>query len=243
MSNPQELEILFKDDHFVAVNKPAGLLVHPSPIDRREKNFAVRILRDQIGQMVYPVHRLDRPTSGVLLFALNPEISKKTALLFQTGQVWKKYIAVVRGYVPEQGTIDHPLKEVKDRYVRRRNDLTEKTYPAVTDFKRLAAVEIPFAVDKYPTSRYSLAALFPKTGRRHQLRRHMTHISHPIIGDTRYGKDVHNKFFITQFHCKSLLLAALELAFIHPETGADMLLTATPNPDFDLIIKEFNWQI
>lgn len=243
MKTPRELEILYKDDHFVAVNKPAGLLVHRSPIDRKEKIVAVQMIRNQIGQPVYPVHRLDRPTSGVLLFALSPEIAKQTALLFQTGQVRKKYIAVVRGYIPEQGTVDHPLKEIKDRYIRRKSDLIEKTYPAVTDYKRLSIIKLPFAVDKYPTSRYSLAELIPKTGRRHQLRRHMKHLSHPIIGDSRYGKDVHNKFFITQFNCRGLLLAAVELSFIHPETGMDVIIIAAPSPDFDLILKEFDWQI
>jgi tRNA pseudouridine65 synthase len=225
------------------VNKPAGLLVHRSPIDRKEKNFAVQILRNQIGQQIYPIHRLDRPTAGVLLFALSPEIAKKTAELLQTGLVLKTYIAVVRGYIPETGTINHPLKEIKDRYVRRRNDLIEKTYPAVTDFRRLATIELPYAVDKYPTSRYSLVKLIPKTGRRHQLRRHMKHLSHPIIGDSRYGKDIHNKFFITTFNCSGMLLAAVKLAFIHPVTGADLLITAQPNPDFDLILQKFSWQV
>ncbi len=247
MEHTHELEILYKDEHFVAVNKPAGLLVHRSPIDKREKKFALQMVRNQIGQRVYPVHRLDRPTSGVLLFALSPEIAKETAQLFQNGQILKKYIAVVRGYIPEQGTVDHPVKEIKDRYIKRRarlkNDPHIKTYPAVTDFKRLAKIELPFAVDKYPTTRYSLAELIPKTGRRHQLRRHMKHLSHPIIGDTRYGKDVHNKFFVNRFNCKGLLLAAVEMNFTHPETGSDVLITATPDRALTLILKQFNWNI
>ncbi|MCD6586442.1 MAG: pseudouridylate synthase [Desulfobacteraceae bacterium] len=243
MTNTQELDILYKDEQFIAVNKPSGLLVHRSPIDKREKTFAVQMIRNQINQQVYPVHRLDRPTSGVLLFALNSEIAKKFAHLFQTGQVRKKYIAVVRGYIPEQGTIDHPLKEIKDRYIRRKKDFTEKTYPAITKFNRLATIELPFAVDKYPTSRYSLAELSPKTGRRHQLRRHMKHLSHPIIGDTRHGKDVHNKFFLNQFNCKRLLLAAVEMGFTHPKTGIDVLITASPNRAFTLILERFNWKI
>ncbi len=236
-----KLEILYKDENFVAINKPSGLLVHRSPIAKKEKKFALQMVRNQIGQRVYPVHRLDRPTSGVLLFALTPKIAKKTALLFQTHQIRKKYLAVVRGYIPKQGTINHPVKEVKDRYIRRQTKQENKTYPAVTDFKRLATIELPFAIDKYPTSRYSLAELIPKTGRRHQLRRHMKHLSHPIIGDTRYGKDIHNKFFFNQFHCKRLLLAAIEIMFIHPMTGTDIYITAALDGEFSSIIQQFNW--
>lgn len=242
-----QLEIIYKDENFVAINKPSGLLVHRSPIDKKEKKFALQMVRNQIGQRVYPVHRLDRPTSGVLLFALNSETAKKFAHLFQTGQVQKKYIAVVRGYIPEKGTVDHPVKKIKDQYIRhqikQKDDSNEKIYPAVTVFKQLAKIKLPFAVDKYPSSRYSLAELIPKTGRRHQLRRHMKHLSHPIIGDTRYGKDVHNKFFVNQFNCKGLLLAAVEMHFIHPETGTDVLITAAPNQTFSLILKQFNWNI
>ena len=259
MTNAPELEILYQDDHFVAINKPSGLLVHRSPIAKREKIFALQLVRDQIGQRVFPVHRLDRPTSGVLLFAFSPETANLTSQLFQTGQIQKKYIAVVRGYIPEQGTIDHPVKEIKDRYIKRRkknnNDsnikLTIKPdikrFPAVTEFKQLATIELPFSVDKYPTSRYSLAELMPKTGRRHQLRLHMKHLSHHMIGDTRYGKDVHNKFFLNQFNCRRLLLAAVEMKFIHPITGTDVVITAAPDGRFDgefsLILQKFNWNI
>ena len=249
MEYTHELEILYKDENFVAINKPSGLLVHRSPIAKREKQFALQMVRDQIGQRVFPVHRLDRPTSGVLLFALCPETANLTAQLFQAGQIHKKYIAVVRGYIPEQGTVDHPLKEIKDRYIKRqtrqKNDPNIKpdikTYPAVTNYKQLAKIELPFTVDKYPTSRYSLVELIPKTGRRHQLRRHMKHLSHPIIGDTRYGKDIHNKFFLNQFHCKRLLLAAVEMTFIHPMTGADVVIKAAPDGEFSSILQKFNW--
>jgi tRNA pseudouridine65 synthase len=249
MEYTHELEILYKDENFVAINKPSGLLVHRSPIAKREKQFALQMVRNQIGQRVFPVHRLDRPTSGVLLFALCPETANLTAQLFQAGQIQKKYIAVVRGYIPEQGTVDHPLKEIKDRYIKRqtrqKNDPNIKPdikiYPAVTNYKQLAKIELPFTVDKYPTSRYSLVELIPKTGRRHQLRRHMKHLSHPIIGDTRYGKDVHNKFFLSQFNCKRLLLAAVEMTFIHPMTGADVVIKAAPDGEFSSILQKFNW--
>ena len=126
-----------------------------------------------------------------------------------------------------------------------------KRYPAVTEFKQLATIELPFSVDKYPPSRYSLAELIPKTGRRHQLRLHMKHLSHHMIGDTRYGKDVHNKFFLNQFNCRRLLLAAVEMKFIHPITGTDVVITAAPDGKFDgkfdrefsSIIQQFNWTL
>jgi tRNA pseudouridine65 synthase len=187
--------------------------------------------------------------------------------LFQEGNIQKKYIAVVRGYIPQQGTIDHPVKEIKDRYIKRRKKQNNdpnikltikpdgkpdiKRHPAVTKFKQLAAIELPFRVDKYPTSRYSLAELIPETGRRHQLRLHMKHLSHHIIGDTRYGKDIHNKFFLHQFNCSRLLLAAVEIKFTHPITRTDVVITAAPdgkfdgkfNGEFSLILQEFNWNL
>lgn len=246
MTTPNPLEILYQDDYFVAVNKPPGLLVHRSPIDKREKQFALQMVRNQVGCRVYPVHRLDRPTSGVLLFALSSDIAGQAGQLYKTGQIRKKYIAVVRGFIPERGTIDHPVKEVKDRYLRPKNqpgNQAAKIFAAITDYRQLAKIELPFAVDKYNTARYSLAALYPKTGRRHQLRLHMKHISHHIIGDTKYGKDVHNKFFVGQFNCKGLLLSAVKLSFVHPVTKADVTITAPPNTSISLIIKQFNWNI
>ncbi len=241
MTQSEQLEIIFKDQYFVAVNKPSGLLVHRSPVDKKENWFALQVVRDQIGKYVYPIHRLDKPTSGVLLFALTSEAANKTSVLFKTGQIRKKYIAVVRGYVKEGGTINHPLKEVKDKRIRGWNSETQPKYSAVTGYKSLAKIELPYHVDKYPTSRYSLVKLFPKSGRRHQLRRHMKHISHPIIGDTKYGKDSHNKFFKNHFNCNGLLLAAVELQFRHPVTGTDVTITANFNSEFHSILAKFNW--
>lgn len=247
MTIPDSLEIIYQDDYFVAINKPSGLLVHRSPIDRREKKFALQMVRNQVGCHVYPVHRLDRPTSGVLLFALSSEVAKQTAELFKIGQIRKKYIAIVRGYIPEKGAIDHPVKEVKDRYLRKHknqpDDQPVKTFSAQTDYQQLAKIELPFAVDKYNTARYSLVALYPKTGRRHQLRYHMKHISHHIIGDTKYGKDVHNKFFVHQFNAKGLLLSAVKLTFTHPITRKDVTITASLSESVSKIIKQFNWNI
>lgn len=240
------LEILYQDDWFVAVNKPPGLLVHRSPLDPGETRFALQMVRDQIARPVYPVHRLDKPTSGVLLFAFSPEMLKQTAPLFQTGLAVKKYLAVVRGHLPEEGTLHHPVKEIRDRFLRPRRkqgrNAPVKRIDAVTDYRRLAAVEVPVSVDKYSSSRYSLAALMPKTGRRHQLRQHMKHLSHPIIGDTRYGKGIHNRFFAREFNCRTLLLSAVELGFPHPATGTPVRIQARPHGDFRMILKCFEWE-
>ena len=241
------LEIIYRDEYFIAVDKPPGLLVHRSPIDRKERRFALQMVRNLVNRHVYPAHRLDRPTSGVLLFALSPEVLKQTAALFQAGLVAKKYLAVVRGYIPEKGTIIHPVKEIRDRFLCPKDgqaaEPAGKKPDAITGYLRLATVELPVPVDKYPATRYSLAALYPGTGRRHQLRQHMKHISHPIIGDTKYGKDVHNKFFAREFNCRGLLLSAVELNFTHPVTGKTVTIQAPPHPDFALILNRFNWNI
>jgi tRNA pseudouridine65 synthase len=237
----KSLEILYRDDYLVAVNKPSGLLVHRSPVDRREKKAALQMLRDQIGRRVYPVHRLDRPTSGVLLFALSPETVRNISNVFQSRKVKKRYIAVVRGYIPESGTIDHPVKEVKDRYIKSQDQDTKNKYPAITIYKRLGTIELPVAVDKYPVTRYSLVELFPLTGRRHQLRYHMKHISHHIIGDTWYGKTSHNRFFRNEFQCNQLLLCAKELAIPHPETGEKIRIVAPLSLSFHRVVESFQW--
>jgi len=155
------LEILYQDAYLVAINKPSGLLVHKSPIDKHETRFALQELRDQIGQYVYPVHRLDKPTSGVLLFALSAEIAQMMSLLFRSSEVKKEYIAIVRGYIEEQGLIDYPLKQMLDTKEQKKLGITKEEQEAKTAFKRLAIVELPYAVSRYPVARYSLVKLFP----------------------------------------------------------------------------------
>ena len=242
--NPTEaepLEILYRDDLVVAINKPSGLLVHRSPIDRRETRFAVQELRNQLGQYVYPVHRLDKPTSGVLLFALNPETAKHLSMQFQQHSVDKTYLAVTRGYFPEQGRLDHPLREKADKRVDQHRTQDSAPQAAVTDYRRLATVELNVAVDRYPQSRYSLVQLKPVTGRRHQLRRHCKHLGHPIIGDAKHGKGVHNRYFAEHLACPRLLLACNELKLIHPN-GGELRLRAGLDPIFSGLIHRFGWQ-
>ncbi|MCY7294330.1 tRNA pseudouridine(65) synthase TruC [Alteromonas sp. a30] len=213
------LPILYQDDAIVAVDKSPGLLVHRSLIDKRETRFAMQMVRDQIGQHVYPVHRLDRPTSGVLLFALSSGIARELGVQFSENQVQKRYTAIVRGYTDESGFIDYALKEELDKIADKLADKNKDAQPAQTAYQRLATFELPFAVGRYASARYSLLSLSPKTGRKHQLRRHMAHISHPIIGDTTHGDGKHNKFVRQQFHFQGLALNATSMSLHHPVTN------------------------
>jgi tRNA pseudouridine65 synthase len=239
MSQP-ELSILYQDALLVAVHKPAGLLVHRSPIDRHETRFALQLLRDQLGCRVYPVHRLDKPTSGVLLFGLSPEGARAAALSFAAGAVRKSYLAVVRGVPEQQGRIDHPLFEEPDR-LDYPNSPERGAQPALTEFRRLASVELPCAVGRYASSRYALLELHPLTGRRHQLRRHCKHIFHPIIGDSKYGEGRHNRFFREYFGCHRLLLAATEIRLPHPESGAELRISAPLEASFATLLIQLGW--
>jgi len=212
------LSICYQDEYLVAVHKPAGMLVHRSWLDRHETRFLMQTLRDQLGCHVYPLHRLDRPTSGLVLFALSAEVARLGANLFSDRQVSKRYLALVRGYVDGEGIIDYPLKEELDKIADAQADQDKAAQPAVTRYRCLQQGELPFAVGRYPTSRYSLVELFPETGRKHQLRRHMAHLRHPIVGDTTHGDGRHNRFFREQFGIHRLLLTATGLSFIHPVT-------------------------
>lgn len=189
------LTILHRDDWLIAVHKPAGLLVHRTQIDAHETLNAMTMLRNQIGAWVYPVHRLDKPVSGILLFALDPVTAHHLTVAFQQQNTRKSYLAITRGYCPPSGTIDYPLKEQNDPATDRLAIPDKEAQSAITHFMRLATVELPEPVGRYPTARYSLMHLQPITGRKHQLRRHMKHIFHPIVGDTTHGDGCHNRFF------------------------------------------------
>ena len=234
------LDILYRDDHLIAIDKPAGLLVHRSEVDRHETRFAIQLLRDQIGRRVQPVHRLDRGTSGVLLFAFEPDVTRSLSAQFEAGTVEKAYLAVVRGGPPESGRIAHPLSRMRDEPGA--SAVTSQAQDALTDYRRLATVELPFAVDRYPAARYALMALYPRTGRRHQLRRHMKHIAHPVIGDATHGKGVHNRFFQQQFGCCRMLLACVALGFRHPISNAPIMIRSGPGGEFAALVERFVWE-
>ena len=237
----EELEILYQDKELVVVNKPSGLLVHRSMIDRHETRFAIQIVRDQIGQYVFPLHRLDKPTSGVLIFALSSEVARMAGEQFQKGDIGKTYRAVVRGYAPESGVIDHALKEELDKMTDRKARQDKPPQEAVTDFCRLATVELPVQIDRYPNSRYSLVEVKPRTGRKHQIRRHMKHIAHPIVGDAKHGKGNHNRYFAEHFHAGRLLLHCTQMTMKHPLSGELLAFDAPMDETFRQLLHRFGW--
>ena len=233
---------IHRDDWLLAVHKPAGLLVHRSPIDRHETEFALQYARGlNGGEHVYPVHRLDRPTSGLLVFARDPHTASVLGKAWMAGEVSKTYLALVRGWAPEQGVIDHPLREHATD--RRSKDESLPLRDATTRYERLATTEIAVEIEGYPSSRYSLVQLFPQTGRKHQLRRHMQHISHPIIGDTNYGRTRHNRYFAERFGYSRLMLAATGVTFAHPATGAPLMLRCAPEPSFLQMLAIFGGEL
>lgn len=238
----ETLPILYRDDFLVAVHKPSGLLVHRSVLDVHEERFAVQILRDQIGRHVHPVHRLDKGTSGVLLFALDRETAALVSSAFERQAVRKTYLAVVRGHPPAEGLIDHPLTRRFDDAERRPDTAADTpAQDAVTHFHRLATTELPYRVDRYPTSRYALVELSPTTGRRHQIRRHLKHISHPIIGDATFGKGRHNRLFAELFGVARLLLACTRMQLAHPRSGEALDLSAPLAEDFACVLDALGW--
>ncbi|TKT90452.1 pseudouridine synthase [Dyadobacter frigoris] len=232
VSSPVPLEIIYRDADLVAINKPHGLLVHRSFIAADTSEFAVQILRDQIGQKVYPVHRLDRKTSGVLLFALNDRMNSLMQIQFQEGKVEKHYRAIVRGFTPDYLEIDYPLKR-DDGVVQE----------AFTAFETLQKKELDLPFGKHPTSRYSLVDLHPTTGRMHQLRKHMAHIFHPIIGDRPHGCNKQNKFFKEYFEMDSMLLHAREIKFVHPDNQNILSISANYQSEFERMLNALEFQI
>lgn len=224
------LEIIYQDAYLVAINKPHDLLVHQSPIARNAEEFAIQLLRYQIGQKVYPVHRLDRKTSGVLLFALDKETNKALTEQFTSQTTTKKYWAIVRGFSPEELTIDYPL--FKDNGVLQN---------AITKIKTLDQVEIDLPFGKHQTSRYSIIEAEPLTGRMHQIRKHMAHIFHPIIGDRPHGCNKQNKLWLEKFEMKTMLLHAHSLSFQHPKNFETITISAKPSAVFLKVIDQLNF--
>jgi tRNA pseudouridine65 synthase len=221
-----ELEILYRDTHLIVINKPHGLLVHRSKIAADTEEFALQILRDQIGQRVYTVHRLDRKTSGILVFALSPEVNATLQNQFVTHTISKTYYAIVRGYAPSEGIIDYDLT----------ND-SGKTQNAITHYKTLQTTEIPIAFGKFKTSRYSLVQIQPQTGRFHQIRKHFAHLRHPIIGDRPHGCNKQNKLFKDHWSMITMMLHAREIEFLHPTTNQPITLTAEYHSEFQRTLR------
>ncbi len=240
--NADALEIIYQDEHYIAINKPTGLLIHPSMIDKHEKVNAIALLQEKIGQKVYIIHRLDKPTSGVLLFALSSEAARKGSEAFASKEMKKTYLTVVRGYTDKQGLIDSPLSDVADKLMDKKKMRNNNMRPATTGYRKISQAVLPVLISRHPTSRYSLLEVHPKTGRMHQIRRHLQRIHHPIIGDTTHGDHKHNHYFRDNLNCPRLLLASTELIFLHPYQKKHIKLTARLDTVFCSILQRFDWQ-
>lgn len=194
------IELLFVDEHVVVANKPSGLLVHRGWAD--DDDVALFRVRDALGGAhVHPIHRLDRGTSGALLFARSREAAATLSKSFEEGRVDKAYLALVRGEPPAEGVVDYPIPRSEDG----------PRVPAVTRFR---------LVLRSPVERCSLVLALPETGRLHQIRRHLRHLSHPLIGDVTYGSGPINRHYRANYDLHRLGLHATRLGFEHPVTGA-----------------------
>ncbi len=235
---PPTLTLLHRDAQLVVVVKPPGLLVHRTALDAHEQRAALQLVRDQIGAPVWPVHRLDKGTSGVLAFALDPDTARHLGTQFEAGMPRKVYLALVRGWPAAEGEIDHPLARDPER-----PSAGQPLLAARTRFERLARVEWPFATDaRHPASRYALLQVFPESGRRHQIRRHMKHVAHPLIGDATHGKGAHNRAVAAWLQVQRLWLHALSLELVHPATGAPLRFEALPDADWRALLAQGCWQ-
>ena len=226
------LQIIYQDDYLIAINKPHGLLVHRSSIARDATEFALQLLKQQVGKHVSPVHRLDRKTSGLLLFSLDKEVEKAMHQKFMNGEVYKEYLAIVRGFSPDYLEIDYPLTK--------ENGTIQEAF---TEFVTLKRAELNIPLGKHPTSRYSLVKAKPTTGRMHQLRKHFAHVFHPIIGDRKHGCNKQNRFFKEQWEMTTMLLHASKLQFKHPLTEEEVQITAPVQEEFQRVMKLMNWDL
>lgn len=223
------MRILYQDNYLVAVDKPAGLLVHRTGLDAGETQFALQLLRDQLGRPVWPAHRLDKGTSGVLLFALDADTARQLGQAFEAPDlVQKSYLAVVRGWPPAEGLIDHPLKRLADDARPGRDEVQA----AQTRYRTLEHYELPLPQGDFATTRCALVELQPLTGRRHQLRRHLKHIAHPIIGDATHGKGALNRAVAGLLGVQRLWLQALCLELRHPVTCSPLRIEALPSDEW-----------
>lgn len=236
-ATPHPLKILYQDQDIVAIEKPPGMLVHRSPIDKHEKVFAVQTLRDQIGKHVFPAHRLDRPTSGVLLFAFDGQLAGELGQQMMQKQVHKTYHAVVRGFVNDSGLIDYALKYKYDKIADKHKRPQQPPQIATTVYESVACYEVPQPVGKYQSARYSLVKLSPSTGRKHQLRRHLAHIRHPIIGDTTHGDGKQNKFAKSHFSFNNLALNCTGMGFHHPTSQKWVTISSDFHHEMAMFIR------
>lgn len=226
-----ELEIIYHDEYLVAINKPHGLLVHRSKYADEARVFAVQELRNQVGQHVYPCHRIDRKTGGVLLFALDQQTCGKVQQQFMDNAVSKTYLAIVRGYAPESGEINYPLVNENG-----------KEQDAVTLYETLNQSELAVPFGRFGTSRYSLIKAYPKTGRIHQIRKHLAHIYHPIIADRPHGCNKQNRLFKETWAMDTMMLHALQLNITHPVSQTSLQIKAPIHTEFQRMMQLMGWE-
>jgi tRNA pseudouridine65 synthase len=226
------IDIVYADDCILAVNKPAGLLVHRSSIAADESEFLLDRLRMQTASPLFLAHRLDRATSGVVLLARTREIAGALGRQFMERRVVKRYLAVVRGWPADAGVIDSPLPDVRERSPRK---------AAVTHWRTLATTTVPIALGKYAEQRYALVEASPQTGRYRQIRKHFHHVSHHLIGDTSHGRGDHNRLWRMQFGVHRLLLHAWRLELAHPISGAGLVLSAPLDAVWNDVLARFGW--
>ena len=232
-----DIEILHLDGDCVAINKPAGLLMHRTRIDPDATEFAVQLTRDKIGQRIYPAHRLDRATSGVVIFGLNEEAAGEINRAFRERETVKRYVAMVRGYCEDRASITKPLRQYADFKSDVAAFESKSVQECHTEYTTLFRYELPVSDGRHETSRYSLVRIRLHTGRRHQIRRHFRDIAHPVVGDRRYGDRRSNTLFADQFGARRLLLVAQELQIVHPATGRPLRLIAPLGNVFENAIE------
>jgi tRNA pseudouridine65 synthase len=228
-------EIVYQDDALIAVNKPANLAVHRSKMVGNAADFLIDLLREQVGDNVYLAHRLDRATSGVLLVARSKEVAALLGEQFMTRTIHKQYLVVVRGWPePGEGLIDYPLPGSRESGPRRE---------ARTRYRRLATIEVPIELGRYPAQRYALVLAEPESGRFRQIRKHLAHIHHPVIGDCQHGRGDHNRLYKQHFGCHRMLLHAWRVDFTHPVSGLPMRVEAPLDEAYTRLLACFEWML
>ena len=241
-----DVSVIYEDEHLIAVDKPAGLLVHPSWLDRHESDTLSHRLKSYFQQQgashkVHTVHRLDRPTSGIMLVAKSEAVARDLAEQFRNGSIKKRYWAICRGFCETEFSVDYALVEQLDKIADKYAQQDKPAQPAVTHFKRLAIAELAHPVSRYSKSRFSWLECWPETGRKHQIRRHLKHVRHPILVDSRYGCRHHNKLAQQQLGIASLALRAVSIDFFHPVLNKNMMLEVPANPLWLSALREFGW--
>jgi tRNA pseudouridine65 synthase len=222
-----KLKILQQSKEYLIVHKPSGFVTYADSRDQAAIDTKA-LLEKQLGRRVFPVHRIDKDTCGILAFAFTAGMAQTLTALFRTRTVKKQYLAVVHGLIPEKGVIDEPLEKNKEKVKE----------AAITDYVRVAFVEVEWEGEK---RQYSLVKCDPRTGRYHQIRRHLRFLGHPIVGDPTYGNSWDAKEFLARFRVKRTLLSAVALAFPDRALEKMVRVTTKPDPDFQAVVKAFGW--